>query len=330
MIRVTAKAHPNIAFIKYWGKIQNDPSRVNWALNPSLSMTLKNAQTLTSIEASSNEFEFFLNGSKGLEDDSLKVRDHLKKVFMALQSKVPLHNIRVSSQNNFPTSAGIASSASGFCALTLVGIAWALEGQKFAMEWIAQNPRRFSEMCRWGSGSACRSTDGPFMFWENEAATKLNIDFQLFDTIVIFSKESKLTSSRMGHIAANESPLLAQRLKLLPERTKLMKTALQKSQRDPAQFLEFGKLLEEEALEMHQVSRATKVEYWMPATKIFIEALQQRDARNFFFTIDAGPNVHLISTKPILLEVSEILNGLNLDYEIWEDQCGEGPQFVIG
>lgn len=324
---ITAIAHPNIAFIKYWGKVQNDPKRVNWGLNPSLSMTLSKAKTTTTIcQNSDNRTAVFLNGS-ALDGHGLnKVVRHCELIFKQFDISQP-SDLLITSENNFPTAAGIASSASGFCALTTACLGSIL-GKNEANLWIQKNSRKFSEMCRWGSGSACRSPLGPFMLWEDEAAKTVSYDGELYDTIVIFSKKEKATSSSDGHISASSSPLMEARQKSLPERLGEMLALMQTMKDSSEAFQNFGALLEIEALEMHNVTRhsSSPVEYWSPETELFINALQAQIERKYFFTIDAGPNIHLISQSPIREEINSLLEQNHISAEIWEDRINHGPE----
>jgi len=327
MNEICAQASPNIAFIKYWGKVQNNPEKINWGLNASLSMTLSRAQTRTKIATSTTPYSLVLNDEIASEKDHQKVWKHFAVVAKHLGVN-PDSNIQITSSNNFPTAAGIASSASGFCALTLASLAWHLRSKAKAEEWIKENPRRFSEFCRWGSGSACRSTDGPYMFWTEEAASKIECEAKLFDTVVIFSDKQKKTSSSDGHLAASESPLMAKRLESVGQRTEALQSALLSIESDESAFHRFGQLLEEEALEMHAVSRANGIEYWSNATRSFVEHLQKTLTRDFYFTIDAGPNVHLISRSPVKTEIQAMMNTLGLNAKIWEDRAGVGPELL--
>ena len=95
-------------------------------------------------------------------------------------------------------------------------------------------------------------------------------------------------------------------------------------------FNTFGRLLEEESDEMHNLTRKAPepIEYWTQDTRVFIEALRSLPERSFFYTIDAGPNVHLISPGPIRQEVESLLKDLNLSAEIWEDKSGRGPRII--
>ncbi len=324
-MKVRVAANPNIAFIKYWGKEKpSEAGRLNWALNPSLSMTLAKATTFTNLEfVNTGEDSFLIDGAMAKEADQIKVRTHIHRICEALDYPSP-QGIRYESENNFPKAAGIASSASAFAALTWATLG-CLKGVPAAESWIAENLRRASEMCRWGSGSACRSVAGPFMLWENEAASVREFPMRLRDTVILVSRSEKKVSSRDGHEAARSSPLLTERLKKLPARTQAMISALERSN-----FRDFGELLEAEALEMHEVARQgiPSVEYWTQDTRRILNAMSEMTDRDFYFTLDAGPNIHVISERDVTQDLARMLSSLGIRAELWEDESGSGPRYL--
>jgi diphosphomevalonate decarboxylase len=326
MNKAVAEASPNIAFIKYWGKeITDNPQRCNWALNPSLSLTLSKARTRTEIvlDSETEQKSYFLEGEKAPAKDILKIETHIQRVLEAIE-QTQYRGWTFKSENNFPMATGLASSASAFAALTWAVIGAAL-GEKEAQAFIKNNLRFVSEMSRWGSGSACRSVAGPYMLWENEAAQTRDYPLKLKDTIVIVSRKKKKVSSREGHQAALTSPLLAKRLQTLGTRLEAMEKALQN-----AEFSAFGQLLEEEALEMHEVARQGQdsVEYWTPETRKILEHLNKISGRDYYFTLDAGPNIHFISERNITEDLLQMLSSLSIEAEIWEDEHGSGPKYI--
>lgn len=331
---VTAIAHPNIAFIKYWGKVIDDPNKVNWALNPSFSMTLSQARTTTTI-SKDVEFSFELNGEPSSIADKEKVQRYLNTLDKELGLPATDKNCLISSENNFPTAAGIASSASAFTALcyAYLGHVW---GKDKATRWCEDNPNEFSRLCRLGSGSACRSIRGGYMYWDGSHAVQWESRLKLYDTVLILSSEKKKVSSRDGHRAASESPLLPERMERLPKRSEAMLKSLKDleiAKDEPSKrsaFKEFGNLLEEEALEMHSLTQKAPepVEYWTEDTRRVLKALDEMEDRNFYFTIDAGPNLHMISMEPAAEALRSLCEKLGVDAEIWEDHTGQAPRFL--
>ena len=152
MKKATAVAGSNIAFVKYWGNI-NDEQRI--PMNGSISMTLDAAKTITTIEFGEqySADTLILNeevASVKVTERASKHLDHIRKI-----AGVNL-SAKIISQNSFPTGAGIASSASGFAALTMAACA--------ALELDLPNTE-LSALARLGSGSASRSIDGGFVEW---------------------------------------------------------------------------------------------------------------------------------------------------------------------
>jgi diphosphomevalonate decarboxylase len=289
-----------------------------------LSLTLSKAQTITELEFRDlGEDAVSLDGQSAGEKDREKIRRHIERICVAMERPIP-PGFRYSSENNFPMAAGIASSASAFAALTWATLGCLL-GRAAAEEWIALHSRRASEFCRWGSGSACRSVDGPYMLWRDEAAELREFPIKLRDTVLILSRARKTVSSRDGHQAALSSPLLAKRLAGVEARLAEMTHAL-----ETRNLKAFGHLLEAEALEMHNVARqgVPSVEYWTEDTRRVLTAIQEMTDRDFYFTLDAGPNVHIISERDVSQELKALLSKLGIDAELWEDESGSSPRYL--
>jgi diphosphomevalonate decarboxylase len=291
-----AEAHPNIALIKYWGKkpSQNDEDR-NLGLNPSVSMTLSPATTDVKVSAGQgSQHEIWIEGTPANPADYKKLVDHILRIEKLFKFKPQV--LKIESKNNFPKGTGIASSASAFAALTYGITAFHRQSTNFTSEDLPL----LSSLARRGSGSAARSTEGGFMKWEREYAENLNLDWKLRDTIVIFSSEPKKVSSTDGHKAVLSSPQWPKRQENLKKRYARCLEALR--QRD---LKTLGPLIEEEALEMHAIAETSvpPIQYRSESTLRFLKALEGLSSRNFFFTIDAGPNLHLISEAPVRKEV---------------------------
>lgn len=318
-------ANPNIAFIKYWGKLSStcDEDR-NLATNASLSMTLHKARTQTRFEFSgqSATTKICIGQKPASTADVEKTTRHVHRVLQALQHRTDLA-FSIESENNFPQGTGIASSASAFAALTFA-VALEVLGPRSFKEFHGKNLALLSELARQGSGSASRSVAGPFMKWEGKAATLFPARFGLRDTILIFSRDHKKVPSSEGHLSAQSSPLFSERLLRLPARLKQLEQALLAENLGT-----LGPLLEEEALELHEIARTgtPAITYLSPESSQFIEFLRLQKQRDFYFTLDAGPNVHLISERDISADLKVLLAKLNLKCEIWEDEQGFGPEY---
>lgn len=284
----TAIAHPNIAFIKYWGNRDND---LRLPMNGSISMNLENLSTRTRVifDSSFPTDIFDLNGKRqaGLSLD--RVVKHLN--FIRGLRGVAVH-AHISSENNFPTGAGIASSASAFAALTLAAVA------SLGLEIPEAN---LSRLARRGSGSACRSIPAGFTEWrkgrsdvDSFAVTVAAPDYwQLADCIAIVEEDQKKVSSTAGHATAGSSPLQAARVADCDRRLDLCRNAIQKKD-----FLPLAEIIELDSNMMHAVMMTSSppLFYWLPATLEIMSAVQawRKTGIPAAYTLDAGANVHVI------------------------------------
>jgi diphosphomevalonate decarboxylase len=286
--RATAVSCSNIAFIKYWGN--RDPA-LRLPNNDSLSMNLSAATTTTTVE-----------WDPGLADDQVVIQDreaqgerrarvvrHLDRIraMAGLSSRA-----RVTSENSFPMATGIASSASAFAALSLAASAAA---------GLNLSERELSCLARLGSGSACRSVPAGFTWWHaghshatSYAESIAGPDhWDLRDLVAVVSITPKAVSSADGHRLAPTSPFYAARLAALPARLQVVKEAL--LVRD---FVRLGAAIEAEAIELHVIAMTSRppIIYWLPVTLAVIQAVRDWRAEGLpvCFTLDAGPNVHLI------------------------------------
>ncbi|HET6444583.1 MAG TPA: diphosphomevalonate decarboxylase [candidate division Zixibacteria bacterium] len=308
-MKATAIAGSNIAFIKYWGN-QDDDLRI--PMNGSISMTLDAAHTTTNVEFNPNlaDDSFTLNGSHVNRKATARVSKHLDHI-----RKIANSNLKavVSSQNSFPTGAGIASSASGFAALT-VAASKALR--------LDLTRSELGRIARLGSGSACRSIDGGFVEWhpggshEDSYAVPIapSDHWDLVDIVAIISSEHKDYGSSTGHTLAHSSPFYQARLGRVGDSLAQVRQAILEKD-----FAALGRLIEEEAIQLHVTAMTSipSVLYWRAGTLNVIHALRSwRKSDPFvpgYFTIDAGANVHIISERksvPALLENLKTVDGV--------------------
>ena len=289
--KVTCRAGSNIAFIKYWGVAD---SSLNIPLNNSISMTLADAHTTTTVawddNASLAADSITIDGAHLQGAPAARIAAHLDRLrgLAGVSCKA-----RVVSRNNFPMASGIASSASGFAALTVAAAA-ALDLQLDAAQ--------LSALARQASGSASRSLFGGFVEWQrgnshsSSAAHQVHDEshWALRDLIAIVSTSAKRTSSSDGHRLAATSPFTAARTQHVSDWLATVRRAV--AARDLAQL---GPILELDALAMHGVmmTSAPSLLYWQPGTLEVLHAVRswrEEDGLPVYFTIDAGPNVHLI------------------------------------
>lgn len=287
-MKATAIAPANIAFIKYWGK--KDPA-LRLPLNPSISMNLSSCITTTTVEFSKD----FPQDSVSEGFDKKRILEHVDRFRKIAKSNV---RVNVTTKNSFPKSAGVASSASGFAALT-VAVA-AVLGLK-----LSEN--ELSALARMGSGSACRSIPDGFVKWEGEFAYSLYPEeyWDMRDIIVIVDTNTKKISSSEGHENVHTSPFFEKRLQALPARIARLEKALKDKN-----FREFGEVIEEECLDMHHVMQTQEppLYYWNEETKEIMEKIKKREIPAYF-TIDAGPNVHVICEAKDEKKVLEMFKG---------------------
>ena len=287
----TAIAHPNIAFIKYWG---NRDDALRLPLNGSISMNLSGMESCTSVQFDEalecDAFE--LNGEAQSGASLQRVSQFLDHVRRLAGSS---HYARVSSTNNFPTGAGIASSASAFAAL-------ALATSKAAS--LNLDQKDLSRLARLGSGSACRSIPDGFVEWlpgdDDASSYAVSIaprdHWDLVDAVAVISQEHKPIGSSAGHKLAHTSPLNTQRVLDAPERLKACREAL--LGRD---FARFAEVVELDSNYMHAVMRTSNppLVYWEPATEVLLWQIWQwrKKGHAICATVDAGPNVHVLTLK---------------------------------
>lgn len=301
-MKAVAKAPANIAFIKYWGKRDE---KLRLPANSSISMNLSGAFTVTSVEFNRKlgSDTLFINGLKANKEELQRVSNHLNLIRNISKIK---DFARVKSKNNFPKGAGIASSASGFAALTVAASRAA--GLKLP-------EKELSIIARLGSGSACRSIPDGFVEWkegsksENSYAHSIyRPDYwEIYDLIAIVGENSKKVSSTEGHAIAKSSPFYKTRILGMARKVKEIKLALKN--RD---FTRFGEILEAEAINMHTVMMTSNpvLFYWTPKTlEIILKVLNWRSGGiEAYFTIDAGPNVHIICEGKNLEKVKAKVN----------------------
>lgn len=319
---VTAIAPANIAFIKYWGK---KDATLNIPFNDSISMNLSEAYTTTSVEFSSSitADEVHLDGAHLTAKEISRMTDHLDRIRGLAHSTF---KARVVTKNTFPKSSGIASSASGFAALTLAS-SKALG--------LSLNEKELSILARLGSGSASRSIPDGFVEWktgedsDQSYAYSLYLDtyWDLRDVLVIVASSSKKISSREGHGSATSSPFFHARLMSMSERIDRVKEGLKKKDLGV-----LGPAIEEEAINMHasMMTQRPSLFYWTGATIDLIHAVMnwREEGLPVYFTIDAGPNMHLICESKDAENVAKIAKAMKGVEQVIINKPARGAHLV--
>lgn len=340
-MKVSWQAPSNIALVKYWGK-----RGIQLPQNPSISFTLKHSVTTLSITATKNDNDskvislaFFF---EGLENQKFS-----SKIITFLKTQLDRfpwlcnHHLEIHSSNTFPHSSGIASSASSMSALclSLLSLDELITGVKLEP---AAFFRLASELSRLASGSASRSLYGGLVSWgesasiensSNAYASAFENYHELFrdycDSILIVDDGEKSVSSRAGHGLMETHPFKEQRFQLAGENLSNLVLALKSG--DLATFIA---LVEEEALMLHALMMTSRPSYILlkPQSLWLIDQIKSFRLKNNIpvcFTIDAGPNIHLLypqsyqSTVRAWIE-SELASGLV--GKMWiHDEVGAGP-----
>jgi diphosphomevalonate decarboxylase len=325
MTKVTVDAPANIAFIKYWGATDLDRALPR---NRSLSMTLDTCTTRCTLEPlGGGPDEVWLSETDGgfrtpPPDFAQKVRDQLERVRQWAGSE---QTFRVATRNGFPSAAGLASSASGFAALTLA--AAAALGRRDA------SPAELSSLARRsGSGSAARSVLGGYVEWPagegEDAAHAVQVasadHWDLRDVIAVVEIGPKVVSSREGHRRAPTSPYYEKRLELLPARLAAARKAI--AERDLSAL---GPILEQEAVDLHLIAMSSDppIFYWSPGTVEVLKTLRElrQEGLAAYATLDAGANVHVICEPDAEDDVADRLEDLATVGFVLRDGVGEGP-----
>ena len=287
----SAAAHPNIAFIKYWG---NRDALLRLPLTGSISMALDGLETRTSVcfDVNFQADSFTLNGEEQQDESLARVSGFLDHVRELAGSAA---FARVESENNFPTAAGIASSASAFAALALAASTAA---------GLSLDEHALSALARRGSGSACRSVPGGFAEWLPGSTDADSYAVQvapaahwnLVDLIVILHAGRKSVGSTEGHALAGTSPLNGLRVAGAPDRLTECRQAL--LGRD---FERFARVVEADSHWMHAVMRTSSppLFYWTTDTETILWHVLtwRKQGHALCATVDAGPNVHVIALE---------------------------------
>ena len=338
---VTATAPSNIALIKYWGK---SDAALNWPANDSLSMTLSRTKTTTTARinehaATKEQHSLAFSGHEARRPTEKTVRflEWLRgEVSQFGQAKGAL---AITTQNTFPSSCGIASSASGFAALTIAAAgAWLGKDSLADLEATGVTTELLSNWARRGSGSACRSIHGGYVLWErgetpNDQGIKTVFSpsyWQLADLIVLIDQSAKQVSSSDGHTRAFTSPMMRPRLDALPQRLQQVAAAIESRNLE-----KLGDAIEQEAIEMHDIMKTStpRTEYFGSPTVVFLDWLRESRKRGDFhawFTLDAGPNPHLICRPEDSANIRSRIQARFPGTPVMEDVTGEGASLQTG
>lgn len=300
---VSQSCPSNIALIKYWGKFEGQIPA-----NPSISYTLNHCKTNTTIEFFADQKFSVQTFLSGIEEQKFAAK--IEKYFRSIEVYLPWilkGKFIIRTENTFPHSSGIASSASGFGAIA-----------KCLMEIDEEFSEPFSEhfrikkasfLARLGSGSACRSLYDGLVVWGKTVEVHGSSDlfavqypneeihavFRRFnDWVLLIHEGEKSVSSTVGHGLMNSNPYAQTRFSQAHVNFKTLKTILK--QGDLQAFI---KLVEHEALTLHAMMMMSDPAFILMKTGTLnvinkIWKFREESGLPLFFTLDAGANVHLL------------------------------------
>lgn len=340
---VTWKSPSNIALVKYWGKKENQIPA-----NPSVSFTLENCKTTTKMEfqkkpepSATFDFELYFEGKKK-EDFKPKIQQFFKRI----EQYAPFlkdYKFIIHTENSFPHSSGIASSASGMSALALC----VMSLEKKLNPEVANNEffyKKASFLARLGSGSACRSLEGELIEWGEHQNIPESSDlfgikypfeidevFKSFqDTILLVDKGQKQVSSSVGHNLMHGHPFAEERFAQAHSNLDKLKQILASGNLE-----EFIAIVESEALTLHAMMMSSNPYFILmkPNTLEIINKIwefRESTKTPICFTLDAGANVHLLYPEMHKEKVLEFIKNELVAYcekgQYICDQVGKGAE----
>ncbi len=322
MMKATATAPANIAFIKYWGK-RSDLLRI--PLNDSISMNMSGAMTTTTVEFSStlSHDDILFVGESITENECKRITKHLDRIRRLAHKKA---YAKVVTKNSFPKGTGIASSASGFAALTVAAT---------NAIGLSLSEKELTILARFGSGSAARSIPDGFVWWHAGKKSKDSYAESLYpsswwnicDIVCVVSKEVKKASSTEGMDAIKTSPNWRSRVQQIPEKIIVMQDVLRTKD-----IHAFGTLIEEDAISMHCVmmTQNPPLFYWNDATlRVMDQVYAFRESGiPAYYTIDAGPNVHIFCEEKNMEIVSTALQQVAGVQSVIVNRPAEGARCI--
>lgn len=344
-VEIGWKAPANIALIKYWGKKEEQLPE-----NGSLSITLDRSVTTTLIsfrekmnKTDELSMEYYFHGQRhpAFEGKILKLLHRLKLEMPFISN----YQMVITSENNFPHAAGIASSASSMAALALCLTSmeeW-INGSKMSRDDFY---KRASGIARLGSGSASRSVYGGIVTWGEISSMANSSDYfatpytlqkqsrlhQIRDIILVVSATEKSISSSTGHAMMVDHPYREGRRVQANSNLAKMTTAI-----DADNYRLIAEIAENEALSLHALLMTS-----LPAGLLLrpntlgilaeIKLFRESTGMDLFFTIDAGPNVHLIYYEEQREQVVQFVQERLLPYcengQWIDDKIGTGPLLI--
>ncbi len=322
-MKSTAIANSNTALVKYWGKYDE---RLILPMNSSVSLTVDKLSTTTTVGFSSeyNNDSVELNGKPAEGKEKSRVVEHLNLIRKLAKSG---ERAKVVSKNNFPTAAGLASSASGFAALT-VAACDALD--------IGLSKRDVSIVARQGSGSSCRSVFGGYVEWLAARTSANSYAAQIADenyldirdiVVVVEAAKRKHTTRESMQATIKTCPLYKARLEAVKGTFKTVRKAILDKD-----FTTLGKTAEFDSLLMHATALTTipAILNWSPATIGVMHAVKdwREDGLECYYTIDTGAHVHVLSRPGDAREAVKRATEVGGVLDVIENKPGKGAEIT--
>lgn len=320
-MKKTAIAPSNIAFIKYWGKKDEN---LRLPANGSISMNLSGLTSTTTVEfaQTQNKDRVVIDGQTNT-DETKRVIDHLDRI---RKMAGITHKAKVVSRNNFPSSTGLSSSASGFAALTLAATTAA------GLNILEKD---LSILARLASGSACRSIPSGFVEWlagkDNATSYAVSIypphSWDIVDVVAVVSYKKKEIPTTVGQKSASSSPFFQTRILHIQDKIRKIKNFIKEKN-----FLKFGEMVEEEALELHAVMLTSKppLFYLQPETVSIMHKVRKlrEDGLPVYFTVNTGQDIHLICEKKNADKLEVFLRKIDVVRDIIINTPAQGAKII--
>lgn len=319
MLKATAIAPSNIAFIKYWGK-KDEVLRL--PENGSISMNLSNLLTTTTVEFDEKYKVDEITIDNKLIND-IRLIKHLDRMRLLGKSNL---KAMVVSENSFPSGTGLSSSASGFAALSLAG------AKALGLNLIE---KELSILARQGSGSACRSIPDGITEWldgdESESSYAVSLykpDYwDLVDVVAVVSSAKKDIATSEGMKTVLTSPFYQKRIELIKKKIENCRRFIKDKD-----FTNLGELIESEALELHAImlTSTPALIYWTTGTLSIMKltAKWRQEGIEVYFTINTGQDIHLICQKKDEIKVQNKLKELDFVNKIIVNYLSEGARII--
>lgn len=323
-MKAVARAHPNIALIKYWGKRDE---RLNLPFTDSLSVTLDGLATTMRVQfvaALANDV-LTINGLRASPEATRRVTEFLNRLRVMAGTTL---SARVESTSDVPVAAGLASSAAAFAALSLASArALHLEAEL--------DGQALSRVARQGSGSAARSVFGGFVHWaagiqddgrDSVARVLYGPDWWPITLLVVIASAAvKALSSREAMRRTVEtSPLYDAFRQSTPTYLATVQSALRERRWDT-----LGPTVEAHALTMHATALTARpsIRFWNSATIRVMDTVEQwrREGRVAYYTMDAGPNVVVLCPNAEADGMAHRIQGVAGVQQVIACHPGPGP-----